>query len=216
MKNVSAGHCPSLKAVGLARSKYLLGTCLVTGLFAAGTTSADAALFKWSFSNIVGGVDGTVSGLLEVSEGFDVAATSVILTETTNPIFDSLVGLDFLSISVFSNSFNVVGGNIEAAFFGTGFFAGTTNITMELNSDVFGDTDSQNIGLLTVAGNPLPIADGGDGICPVECLQTAPLFGDNVGQTQFAPTFMRVPEPISLALFGVGLAALAQRRISRA
>lgn len=45
-----------------------------------------------------------------------------------------------------------------------------TNLSLEFNSDVFGDPDSQNLGLLTIAGNPLPVSIGGDDICPTQCL----------------------------------------------
>lgn len=85
-------------------------------------TPAQALSFNWSFSNIVGGINGTVSGILEVPEGNNVSATSVILTATTNPVFNSLVGIDFLTYPIFSNRFNVTEGKITASLFGTDFF----------------------------------------------------------------------------------------------
>ena len=100
---------------------FVVSTTLGLGLLLIANNSAQAISFNWSFSNIIGGIDGTVSGTLEVLEGNDVAASSVILTETTNPIFDSLVGLDFTTLPVFSNRFNVSDGKITAAFFGTNF-----------------------------------------------------------------------------------------------
>jgi hypothetical protein len=141
---------------------------------------------------VVGGVSGTVSGILEVPEGDNVAATSVILTETTQPLFNSLIGVDFVSLPNFQNSFNVSVGQITASFFGTNFFSNSTNLSLEFNSDVFGDDNSQNLGLLTTAGNPLL------GVCTTDCLQTANLIGDNTGNTQFAPVFTPVPEPLTL------------------
>jgi len=45
---------------------------------------------------------------------------------------------------------------------------------------------------LTTAGNPLL------GVCTTDCLQTANLIGDNTGNTQFAPVFTPVPEPLTL------------------
>ncbi len=68
--------------------------------------------------------------------------------------------------------------------------------------------------MLTIAGNPLPISDGGDGICPENCLQTAPLFGDNTGETEFAPTFTAVPEtsPTTGLLVIFGLIGASQLR----
>jgi hypothetical protein len=173
---------------------------------------AQAGVFTWSFSNDVGGIDGTVSGTLEVADGLNVAATSVLLTETSNPIFDAVIGLDFTGLPVFSNQFNVVNGVIEAANFSNDWFQSNTNISLELESGVFGDADSQNLGLLTIAGNPLPGGSGGDDACPTSCLQTAPLFGDNSGQTQFAPVFEPVPAPATGLLMLAGLGALWRRR----
>ncbi|OZH54651.1 hypothetical protein AFK68_09580 [Hydrocoleum sp. CS-953] len=174
----------------------IASTVLGAGLFLINLAPAQAIIFNWSFSNNVGGIDGTVSGTLELSEsnGDGVAATSVILKSTTNPVFDDLVGFDFSTVPNFQNQFNVTGGEITAALFGTDFFSNTTNFNLEFNSEVFGDPDSQNLGLLTIAGNPLPTSIGGDGICPENCLQTAPLFGDNTGETEFAPTFNAVLE----------------------
>ena len=168
---------------------------------------AQAATFEWGFSNVVGGVDGTVSGTLEVEEGEAVSATSVILTSTTNPIFDSLVGFDFTTLPIFSNLFNVEGKEITAAAFGTDFFSNATNLNLELNSEEFGDLDSQNQGTLTIAGNPFDV-------CTEECLQTAELFGDNTGETQFAPTFKAVPEasPATGLLVIFGLVGVNQIR----
>ncbi|WP_413163702.1 hypothetical protein ACL6C3_29885 [Capilliphycus salinus ALCB114379] len=168
---------------------------------------AKAATFKWDFSNLIGGVDGTVSGTLEVEEGNDVSATSVILTSTTNPIFDSLVGFDFTTLPNFANQFNVEGKKITAARFATDFFSNITNLNMELNSGVFGDPDSQNQGTLTIAGNPFDV-------CTEDCLQTAELFGDNTGETQFAPTFKAVPEasPATGLLVTFGLVGVYQLR----
>jgi hypothetical protein len=184
------------------------------GFLLVNLSPVQAIGFNWSFSNIIGGIDGTVSGTLEVPEGNNVSATSVILTSTTNPLFDSLVGVDFVTFPIFSNQFNVTGGQITAALFGTDFFSNTANLSLEFNSGAFGDTNSQNLGLLTVAGNPLPIASGGDDICPTECLQTAPLFGDNTGQTEFAPTFTPIPEasPVMGLLGFFGLMGVNQIR----
>ncbi len=171
---------------------------------------AQAATFNWSFSNVVGGVSGTVTGTLEVPEGNGVAATSVILTSTTNPIFDSILGVDFAALPNFDNQFNVVDGMITAASFSNDWTAGTNNIALELNSELFGDTDSQNLGLLTIAGDPLA------GACTADCLQTAALFGDNTGQTEFAPNFTNtsVPEPSAiLGLLAVSsIGALVSRK----
>lgn len=197
-------------------SRTIPGILAGAGLLAAITAPvpAQAALFNWTFSNVVGSVSGTVSGTLEVPEGMGVSATSVVLTATTNPVFDGLVGLDFLSLDTFSNSFNVAGGAILAASFANDWFqAGThPNISLELNSGVFGDVDSQNLGLLTLAGNPLPVGIGGDDACNIGgCLQTATIFGDNAGQTQFAPRFEAVPAPATLALILIGLAGLRRR-----
>ena len=188
---------------------------LSTGLVVTGVTSVQAITFNWSFSNVIGGEAGTVSGTLEVAEGFGVAATSVVLTSTTNPLFDSLVGFDFTTLANFSNQFNVEGGEITAAQFGTDFFANATNISLELNADVFADMDSPNLALLTIAGNPLPAdPNGGDDACPDNCLQTADLFDANGGQTQFAPTFTRVPEtsPTMGLLVVLGLMGVHQLR----
>ena len=192
---------------------------LSTGLILNGVTPAQAITFNWSFSNIVGGETGTVSGTLEVAEGDGVAATSVILTSTTNPLFDSLVGFDFTTVPNFSNQFNVAGGQITAAQFATDYFSNTTNLSLELNADMFGDMDSPNLGLLTIAGNPLPVGIGGDGICPSECLQTADLFDANGGQTEFAPTFTPVPETSpTMGLLGVlglmGVNQIRKRKLS--
>ena len=192
----------------------IVSSALGLGFLLMANGSAQAISFNWSFSNVIGGISGTVSGTLDVAEGNDVAASSVILTETSNPIFDSLVGLDFTTLPTFSNRFNVSDGKITAAFFGTDFFSNDTNLSLELNSDVFGDLDSQNLGLLTIAGNPLPIADGGDGICPTQCLQTAPLFGSNSGEEQFAPNFTPIPEssPVVGLLTALGLVTGSQLR----
>jgi hypothetical protein len=168
---------------------------------------AQAATFEWGFSNVVGGVDGTVSGTLEVEEGDGVSATSVILTSTTNPIFDSLVGFDFTTLPNFSNLFNVEGKKITASLFATDFFSNTTNLSLEFNSEEFGDIDSQNLALLTIAGNAFEV-------CTEDCLQTAELFGDNTGETQFAPTFKAVPEasPATGLLVIFGLIGVNQIR----
>ncbi len=171
---------------------------------------AEAATFTWDFSNVIGGIEGTVSGILEVPEGDNVSATSVILTSTTNPVFDSLIGLDFTTLPNFSNLFNVEGKKITAAQFATDFFANTTNLNLELNSEKFGDINSQNQALLTIAGNPFDV-------CTEDCLQTAELFGDNTGETQFAPTFKAVPEPTTaaglliLGALGAGLTRLKKQ-----
>jgi hypothetical protein len=169
---------------------------------------AEAAIFQWDFSNVVGGLDGTVSGILEVPEGDNVSATSVILTSTTNPLFDSLVGFDFTTLPNFANQFNVEGKKITAARFATDFFANTTNLNLELNSEEFGDLNSQNQGTLTIAGNPFDV-------CTEDCLQTAEIFGDNTGETQFAPTFTAVPEPTTAAgllIFGALGAVLTRQK----
>ena len=184
------------------RPRTLPAILLGAGLLLAGAAPAQAGLFNWSFSNVVGGTAGTVGGTLQVGEGAGVSASSVVLTSTTNPAFDSLIGLDFAGLPNFSNSFNVSSGNIVAAAFANDWFAGSiANISLELNSNVFGDTNSQNLGLLTMAGNPLDT-----GTCPAGCLQTATVLGDNTGQTQFAPVFTaQVPEPAPLALLLVEL-----------
>ena len=194
----------------------VISSALGLGLLLISNDSAQAVSFNWSFSNVIGGIGGTVSGTLEVPEGNDVAASSVILTETTNPVFDSLVGLDFTTLSIFSNRFNVSDGKITAAFFGTDFFSNDTNLSLELNSEQFGDDNSENLGLLTIAGNPLPVNEGGDGICPAQCLQTAPLLGSNSGEEQFAPNFTPIPEssPVVGLLTALGLVAGTQLRKS--
>jgi hypothetical protein len=168
---------------------------------------AEAAIFQWEFSNVVGGIDGTVSGLLEVPEGDNVSATSVILTSTTNPLFESLIGFDFTTLPNFSNQFKVEGKKITASLFGTDFFSNTTNLSLEFNSGEFGDLNSQNIALLTIAGNPFDV-------CTEDCLQTAEIFGDNTGETQFAPTFTAVPEasPATGLLVTFGLVGVYQLR----
>ena len=83
-----------------------------------------------------------------------------------------------------------------------------------MHSDQFGDDNSENLGLLTIAGNPLPVSMGGDGICPAQCLQTAPLSGSNIGEKQFAPNFTPIPEssPIAGLLTALGLVAGSQLR----
>lgn len=184
---------------------------LSLALGVATASTAQAAIFKWSFSNVIGGVPGTVSGVLTVPNGNDVAATSVILTQTTNPVFAGLVGTDFAALPNFQNQFNVSGGAITASLFGSDFFTNSANLSLEFNAQVFGDDDSENLGLLASGGNPLM------GFCPVNCLQTAELFGSNIGQTQFAPTFVAVPEPMTLLGAGVALAfgAGIKRRQSR-
>ncbi len=103
---------------------------------------------------------------------------------------------------------------ITASFFATDFRSNSSNLSLEFNADIFGDTDSQNNGLLTTAGNALPVEFGGDGVCPEMCLQVASLAGDNSGETQFAPTFSasntkKVPEPSHIVgmLAAVGLLA---------
>lgn len=175
---------------------------------------AKASTFTWSFSNVIGGINGTVSGTLEVPVGNNVAATSVVLTSTTNPLFDSLIGFDFTTLDNFQNRFNVGGGQITASFFGTNYFSGssTTNLSLELNANLLGDGDSPNLALLTIGGNPLL------GICPTNCLQTAALSdNDNTGQTQFGPVFTPVPEPLTLlgATAAMGFGAVFKRRSSK-
>jgi hypothetical protein len=171
-------------------------------LFLMNLTPVQAITFQWSFSNNGGGIDGEVAGILDVPEGNNVSATSVILTSTTNPIFENLIGFDFVTLPNFANQFNISGRTITAAQFSTDFNLNDINLNLELNSDVFGDDLSQNQGLFTIAGNPLE-----PGLCPENCLQTFPLFEANVGQTEFAPTFAPVPEssPVLglLAIFGL-------------
>ena len=192
------------------KSKFLGSAVLISLSLLA--QPAEANTFSWSFSNVVGGISGTVSGILEVPIGNDVAATSVVLTSTSNPIFNSLIGFDFVTLNNFQNRFNVEAGQITASFFGTDYFSGNTNLSLEFNSDVFGDDDSPNLGLLTTAGNPL------SGVCPSGCLQTAQLSdNDNTGQTQFAPAFTAVPEPLSLleATVAMGFGAAFKRSSSK-
>ncbi|MFN5514883.1 MAG: PEP-CTERM sorting domain-containing protein [Cyanobacteriota bacterium] len=192
------------------KSTIAVLTCTLTLGLATGST-AQAAVFKWSFTNVIGGVHGTASGVLRVPSGNDVAATSVILTQTTNPVFAGLVGTDFALLPNFRNQFNVGGGSVTAALFGSDFFANSANLSLEFNAEVFGDDDSENLGLLASGGNPLL------GFCPGNCLQTAALNGSNAGQTQFAPTFVAVPEPMTLVSAGVAIAfgAGIKRRQSR-
>jgi hypothetical protein len=199
-----------MRAKNLLKSKSSIGSVLISLSLLA--QPAEANTFGWSFSNVVGGISGTVSGILEVPVGNDVAATSVVLTSTSNPIFNSLIGFDFVTLDNFQNRFNVEAGQITASFFGTDYFSGNTNLSLELNSDVFGDDDSPNLGLLTTAGNPLL------GACPSGCLQTAQLSeNDNAGQTQFAPVFTAVPEPLSLlgATVAIGFGAAFKRSSSK-
>jgi hypothetical protein len=211
MNKISLSFSQILKTI---MTSSLLGT----GLLLSQITSVQALTFNWSFSNVIGGVNGTVSGRLEVPEGNGVAASSVVLTSTTNPLFNSLVGFDFTTVPNFQNQFNVTSGQITAAYFGTDFFSNTTNLSLEFNTGIFGDTNSQNLGLFTTAGNPLPITSGGNDICPVSCLQTASLFGDNTGATEFAPTFTPVPEssPAIGLLVTLGLVGINQLRRLRA
>ncbi len=69
----------------------IVSTALGAGFFLINLAPAQAITFNWSFSNNVGGIDGTVSGTLEVSEGNGFAATSVILKSTTNSVFDLMI-----------------------------------------------------------------------------------------------------------------------------
>ena len=204
----SLGYSPRSVGANQSAGTQLLKYITMVAFLALGTVPAHASLiFNWSFSNVIGTIPGTVSGTLHVPEGNGVAATSVILTSTTNPVFNSLVGVDFVPLPNFRNQFNISSGVITAAQFGTDFFADTTNLNLELNSELFGDGNSQNIGLLTIAGNPLFPA-----VCPDDCLQTAFLSQSNVGQTQFAPSFVSVPEPTILTLFGLGLLGIGVAR----
>ncbi|NEQ86815.1 MAG: hypothetical protein F6K26_44220 [Moorea sp. SIO2I5] len=200
------GHFPGsfLKQM---KAVIATGALLSTGLLLSQITPAQAATFTWSFSNVIGGIDGSVSGILELPEGENVAATSVVFKTTTNPVFDSLVGLDFTTLPNFANEFKVNGGEITAAQFATDFFSNTTNLNLELNTEEFGDPDSQNQALLTLAGNPFDV-------CPDDCLETAPIFGDNTGETEFAPTFTAVPEasPVAGLLVTFGLIGVNQLR----
>jgi hypothetical protein len=195
-----------MQLVGFLKTTFFGGAALASALLLA--PSAQAGIFQWSFSNVVGGVSGTVTGTLEVPEGNDVAATSVILTQTTNPVFAGIVGTDFALLPNFQNRFNVSGGTITASLFGSNFFVNPTNLSLEFNADVFGDNDSENLGLLASGGNPLL------GFCPDNCLQTAELNGSNDGQTQFAPTFTAVPEPMTLlgATAAIALGTTFKRR----
>jgi len=178
----------------------LMSTVIALTCAVGASSTVQAAVFKWSFTNVIGGVPGTVSGVLTVPNGTDVAATSVILTQTTNPVFAGLVGTDFAALPNFQNRFNVAGGAITASLFGSDFFSNSDNLSLEFNADVFGDDDSENLGLLAAGGNPL------QGFCPANCLQTAELNGSNAGQTQSAPTFVAVPEPMTLLGAGAALA----------
>ncbi|MEB3174221.1 MAG: hypothetical protein VKN60_03390, partial [Cyanobacteriota bacterium] len=65
----------------------LMSTVIALTCAVGASSTVQAAVFKWSFTNVIGGVPGTVSGVLTVPNGTDVAATSVILTQTTNPVF---------------------------------------------------------------------------------------------------------------------------------
>ncbi|MEB3282895.1 MAG: hypothetical protein VKK42_28640 [Lyngbya sp.] len=197
----------NFKNIFIQATSTVATAVVLSAAIALEAPQAEAATFKWSFSNVIGGIDGTVSGTLEVEEGDEVSATSVVLTSTTNPIFDSLVGFDFTTLPNFTNLFNVEGKEITAAAFATDFFANTTNLNLELNSEEFGDINSQNQGTLTIAGNPFDV-------CTQDCLQTAELFGDNTGETQFAPTFKAVPEasPATGLLVTFGLVGVYQLR----
>ena len=182
---------------------FLASSTLGVGFLLMSMIPVEAAGFNWSFSNNVGGIDGTVLGTLtlEAPEGENISATSVILTSTTNPLFDSLIGVNFVDLPNFSNGFDVNEGRITAAYFGTDFFSNNINLQLQLNRSL-GAVVAENLGVITVAGDPF-------NVCPENCLQTAPIFEDNEGQTQFAPTFTPIPEPSTiLSLLTIGGIAL--------
>ncbi len=148
--------------------------------------------FNFSFSNNSGKVDGSVGGLIQLSDlsviGLDIytiGASSVVVTSAPQSLGYSLP-LDVLTGNIFRNSFTVDGGVIDASnsFFESQFF---NNALFGLNTPF-----SSGASYLTDINNP-----------DVNTINTGILNSDSPTLTSFA---VNTPEGTSIiTLVGLGI-----------
>lgn len=153
-------------------NKFRAGIAAALTIFVVATT-AEAATYGFSFSNVDGSVAGTVAGDIVLPDGDGTFAASSIFVTSAPAALNYTLPLDILSVftTVVSNSFTVSGGFITDASFGAQSASGTSALTLSfsvigsaLNAMGSGDfsiavVDNDNTTLtLPTAPVPLPAA----------------------------------------------------------
>ena len=174
--------------------RNLLATLLLVS-FSCGSQAS--LIFEYSITNnnLFGNVDGTVTGkIFGLNDNSTGAATSVTI-ETFPAGLDSIFGPGPIDATLwdqqYQNSFTVVAGQVTAG----GFWAQQTVGLFSLGAQLYINGDVGHFNFVNL--------DGDD---------TRYLWGDNGFEAANITAASSVPEPGTIALFGLGLAGLGLRR----
>jgi hypothetical protein len=177
------------KALGLTATVLALGSML------GSASIANAATFNFSFDNQDGAVNGTVSGTITLPDGDGTFPASSIIVTSAPATLGYTLPLDVLNgvVAVTSNTFNVVGGIINAA---TSIFASqvTGNAIFGLNAG-FGNSYLTDINNQFTFVENTGVLDNGNSTL---------LYSSNPPAS--------TPEPTSvITLIGVGVLGVASK-----